>query len=72
MAKPIRWIQNELPVYILGLPGALIIIAIKPLIHIKLGYIDCSRLGHFIGMSELYLCSKKLGHHDEFKALIFV
>ena len=43
----------------LSLPFIILIILISPVIHIRIGLINCDRIGHFAANTELYLCRKK-------------
>jgi putative glycosyltransferase (TIGR04372 family) len=66
--KEIAIVRNE-PLLLLALPLALIslllIIAIRPLVRIRIGFLHCDRIGHFAINTELYLCEKELKKNSD-------
>ena len=61
------------PFYLIAIFFVIIIRLIKPIILIRIGYLISSRIGHFAGNTELYLCEKDFGinvpnvrYHDIF------
>ena len=62
LPKQLRILKNEPLLFItipLAFPILLIIILISPVIHIKIGFLFCDRIGHFALNTELYLLEKK-------------
>ena len=47
--------------YFLSILILLIVYSISPIITFRFGHLSSSRLGHFIGNTELYMCEKKAG-----------
>lgn len=70
--KILRQIKYNYTIVLIGVPVATILMILRPFIHIRTNSIDSKRLGHFIGMSEIYLCEKKLGLHKKFCDLIYL
>ena len=62
LPKQIRILKNE-PILLLSIPIAfpilILIILISPIIHIKIGFLFCDRIGHFSMNTELYCLEKK-------------
>jgi len=59
MQKKIRMIKGE-PLLLLALPFSLIslllILILRPLVKVRIGFIRSDRIGHFAANTELYLC----------------
>jgi len=51
----------SLPFYVLAVPAALVIRAVRPWILIRLGSMPVGSIGHFAGDTELYLCERDAG-----------
>ena len=51
----------KLPLYVLAIPTVLIIRLIRPWLLVRLGGLISTRIGHFAGNTELYLCEYKAG-----------
>ena len=52
---------SHFPFYVFAIPLVLILRLIKPFILIRIGGLISSRIGHFAGNVELYLCEKDAG-----------
>lgn len=59
--KKTWYIISHFPFYVLAIPLVLILRLIKPFILIRIGGLISSRIGHFAGNIELYLCEKDAG-----------
>lgn len=51
----------KLPFYLLGAIVVLFIRVIQPILLIRIGMLGASRIGHFVGNTEMYLSEKKAG-----------
>ena len=51
----------KLPLYILAVPGVLVIRLIRPWLLVRWGGLISSRIGHFAANTELYLCEQDAG-----------
>lgn len=51
----------KLPLYIFAIPAVLIMRLIKPLLLVRFGGINSTRIGHFASNTELYLCELEAG-----------
>ena len=64
LKRKIILFKNEiitLPFYIIGLVFIIIIRIISPLILIRVGRLNCARIGHFTANVEMYLCEQQAG-----------
>ena len=60
----INWMWNliiYIPFYLLAIPLVLIIRLLKPWLLVRVGMLVSSRIGHYAGNAELYLCEKDAG-----------
>jgi putative glycosyltransferase (TIGR04372 family) len=51
----------KLPLYIFAIPAVLIMRLIQPWLLVRIGGLISTRIGHFAGNTELYLCERKAG-----------
>ena len=61
-----RIVVDAVLIYTVGIALALAARILRPVLHIRFSSIDGRRIGHFIGMCEIYLCERALGHHKGF------
>jgi hypothetical protein len=57
--------------YLIGLPIAVLVYALWPIVKIRFGLIDAGRLGHMAGAFHMYLCERELGHHSNYFDFIY-
>lgn len=53
-----------LPLTILALPFAIVVRALRPLVIIRFGQLNSSRIGHCATNTELYVCARDVGMDD--------
>jgi putative glycosyltransferase (TIGR04372 family) len=51
----------QLPLCILAVPVVLVVRLISPWLLVRWGGLDCLRIGHFVGIIEMYLCERDAG-----------
>ena len=66
-----RLLWEIVGVYVFGMPVAVFIRLLKPLVVVRFGRIDCTRLGHFIGMCEIYSCKRSRGAFRGYRDLLY-
>ena len=59
--KRALWMLLTLPLYILSVPVVLVFRLIRPWLLVRWGCLISSRIGHFAGNTELYLCERDAG-----------
>ena len=55
------WIAIKLPLYVFAVPVVIAIRMIRPWFLVRCGYLMSTRMGHFAGNTELYLCERDAG-----------
>lgn len=68
MKKKLGIIKSE-PLLLIALPISLIslflIVLVRPLIKIRIGFLRCDRIGHFAPHTELYLCERDINENTK-------
>jgi len=59
--KRVWRILYKLPLFVLAVPAVVVIRLIKPWLLVRWGEMASSRIGHFAGNIELYLCEREAG-----------
>src|SRR3990167_4325024 len=54
-------ISRRLPLYALAISAVIVIRLIRPWLLVRVGGLGSSRIGHFAGNTELYLCERDAG-----------
>lgn len=59
--KTVFRILPNVPLYLLAVPAVLVLRIIRPWLLVRCGSLVSSRIGHFAGNTELYLCERDAG-----------
>ena len=68
----IKAITKELLVYLFGIPAALLIRLLYPLIHIRVGILPADRIGHLAEISMHFSCTHDLYENKRMLNLFFL
>jgi putative glycosyltransferase (TIGR04372 family) len=74
LADPLGAVQRiaeTFCIYVVGMPLALAVRLARPVVSVRFGRVDCTRLGHFIGMCEVYSSGRRLGMHDGHRDFLY-
>jgi len=51
----------KMPLYVVAIPFVLMLRIIRPVFLVRVGELNCSRIGHFAANTEMYLCAQAAG-----------